>query len=125
MTVEKRKNIRFFVREDVIVALRNGFNRIGKVKDISMGGLSFEYIYDEDSNWVHSNRNIVLWVNDFNMSKIPCRVVYNIPIGIPSEYDSLTIQFIPRRCGVQFETLAENQRAQLEFFLKNYTKEKA
>lgn len=125
MTVEKRKNVRFFVREDVIVAFRNGFNRIGKVKDISMEGLSFEHIYDEDSNWVHSNRNIVLWVNDFNMSKIPCRVVYNIPIGIPSEYDSLTIQFIPRRCGVQFETLAENQRAQLEFFLKNYTKEKA
>lgn len=125
MTVEKRKNIRFFVREDVIVALRNGFNRMGKVKDISMGGLSFEYIFDEESSWVDSRKNFFLWVNDFSMSKIPCRIVYDLPIPIPPEYGLLTIQFISRRCGIQFETLAENQRAQLEFFLKNYTKEKA
>ena len=122
METEKRKDPRLLVQDDVIAAIQNGFNKIGKVKDISMGGLSFEHIYDEDLKWVDSIRNILLCVDDFNMYKIPCRVVYDIPLQIPSEYDSLTIQFITRRCGVQFETLTEYQIAQLDFFLKNYTK---
>ena len=125
MEIEKRKNIRFLVQDNVIVALQNGFKRIGKVKDISTGGLSLDHIYDEDLNWGHAKRNISLWVNDFSTLKIPCRVVYDIPIGAPLEYNSLSIQFITKRCGVHFETLAEYQIAQLDFFLKTYTKGKA
>ncbi|MEW6375091.1 MAG: PilZ domain-containing protein [Thermodesulfobacteriota bacterium] len=122
MEIEKRKNIRFLVQDNVILALQNGFNRVGKVKDISMGGLSFEHIYDEDLNWVDSRKNISLWVNEFNLSKIPCRIVYDIPLQIPPEYDSLTIHLPTRRCGLQFEALTEHQIAQLDFFLTTYTK---
>jgi len=122
MEIEKRKNIRYLVEEDTIVALQNGFNRIGKVKDISIGGLSFEHIYEDDLDWIHSRKNVLLWVNDFNISKIPCRVIYDIPVPIPPEYDSLTVQFITKRCGLEFETLTEYQRAQLDFFLQTFTK---
>jgi hypothetical protein len=128
MGIEKRKDTRFSVQEDVIVALQNGFNgfnRIGKVKDISMGGLSFEHIYDEDLDLIHSRENIFLWVSDFSMSKIPCSVVYNITIPMPPEYDSIPVYFITRRCGLQFETLTEYQIEQLDFFLKTYSKGKA
>jgi hypothetical protein len=122
MGIDKRKNIRYLVQEDTIVALQNGFNRIGKVKDISIGGLSFEHIYEDDLDWTHSRKNVLLWVNDFNISKIPCKVVYDIPVPIPPEYDSFTVQFITRRCGLEFETLTEYQIAQLDFFLQTFTK---
>jgi hypothetical protein len=58
------------------------------------------------------------------MADIPCRVVYDIPISEPPEYDYLTVHFRTRRCGVQFEKLTENQETQLDSFLKTHTKGK-
>lgn len=122
METDKRKDDRFLVGDKVIVALRNKSSRVGRVRDISMGGLSFEHIHDEDLEPDPSKRDISLWVNSFSMADIPCRVVYDIPLSEPPEYDYLSLHFKTRRCGVQFEVLTENQRAQLDFFLKTYSK---
>ncbi len=123
MRTEKRKYLRLPVRDDVIIAIQNGINRIGKVKDISQGGLSFEHVYDEDSNWVGLIKNILIWADDFNMAKIPCRIVYDIQIPLSPEYGLLTVQFITRRCGVEFVSLTDHQVSQLDFFLKTFAKE--
>jgi hypothetical protein len=122
--MDKRKNERLLVKEEVVVALRNKSSRIGRVKDVSMGGLSFEHIYDDDLEKEPLQRDISLWVNEFSIAGIPCSVVYEIPISDPPEYDFLTIRFKTRRCGVQFNTLTEDQRARLGFFLLTYTKGK-
>jgi len=123
MEAEQRNNIRFLVEDNVVVALRNHSTKIGKVKDISKGGLSFEHTYAENSTLEPSKKGILLWTNGFWMSKVPCRVVYDIPLPTPAEYESLTIRLITRRCGIQFEALSEDQMAQLDLFLKTYTKE--
>jgi hypothetical protein len=125
MGPEQRNNIRFLAQDNVIVALRNSSTKIGKVKDISKGGLSFEHTYEEDSNREPSQKGILLFTTGFWMSTVPCRVVYDIPVPTPAEYESLTIRFITRRCGIQFEALSEDQMAQLDFFLKTYTTEAA
>jgi hypothetical protein len=122
MGPDQRKHIRFLVQDNVIAALRSRFTKVGKVKDISAGGLSLEHIYDEDSNGEPSEREIYLLVNGFYMPEVPCKIVYDIPVCTPNEYHSLTIHLITRRCGVQFERLSEDQAAQLDFFLKTYTK---
>jgi hypothetical protein len=124
MEADKRRNDRFLVGDEVIVALRNKSSRVGRVKDVSMEGLSFEHIYDEDMEREPSKRDISLWVNNFSLLGIPCRVIYDIPISEPPEYDLVTIHFKTRRCGVQFETLVENQKAQLDYFLKTYAKKR-
>jgi hypothetical protein len=122
MLTEQRNNIRFLAQDNIIVALRNDSTKIGKVKDISKGGLSFEHIYEKDSKWEPSKKDIFLWANEFSISKVPCRVIYDILSPTPTEYESLTIRLITRRCGVQFEALSEDQMVQLDFFLKTYTK---
>jgi hypothetical protein len=124
METDKRKDKRFLVGEEVIVALRNKSSRVGRVKDISMGGLSFEHIYDEDLEENSSKRDVSLWVDNYSMADIPCRVVYDIPISEPAEYDYLSVHFKTRRCGVQFGKLTGNQETQLDFFLKTHTKGK-
>src|SRR4030042_979516 len=124
MEEDKRKDKRFLVGEEVIVALRNSSSRVGRVKDISMGGLSFEHIYDEDLGGDLSKSDVSLWVDNYSMADIPCKVVYDIPISEPPEYDYLTVHFSTRRCGVQFGKLTENQETQLNFLLKTHAKGK-
>ena len=123
MEAEQRNNDRFLALDNVIVALRNTSTKIGKVKDISKGGLSFEHTYPETPTLDPSQKGILLWTNGFWMPKISCRVVYDIQLPTPTEYESLTIRLTTRRCGIQFEALSEDQMAQLDFFLKTYTKE--
>ncbi|MGQ9648293.1 MAG: PilZ domain-containing protein [Thermodesulfobacteriota bacterium] len=124
METDKRKDERFLVGEEVIVALRNRSSRVGRVKDISMGGLSFEHIYDEDLEGDASRREVSLWVDDYSMPDIPCRVVYDIPISESPEYDYLSVHFKSRRCGIQFDLLTKGQKDQLDFFIKTRTKGK-
>jgi hypothetical protein len=121
METEQRKHTRFLVQENVIAALRNRSTRIGQVKDISLGGLSFEHIDEGDSNPNHPERSIFLLAEDVHVSKIPCRVVYDIPVSEPIESPPLITRFKTRRCGVQFVTLSEDQKAQLAFLLKTDT----
>jgi len=123
LRMDKRKYPRFLVEENVIVALQNGLNRIGKVKNISLGGLSFEHIYEEDLIGGDSRKSLILLINDVNLPKISCRIVYDKPLQTPSEYDSLTIRLITRLCGIEFESLTDQQTTQLELFFKTYTHE--
>ncbi len=122
--MDKRKYSRVIIEENGIVALHNGVNRIGKVKDISQGGLSFEHIYEEDFMENKSWRSLTLLIHDVNLSKIPCRIIYNHPIQTPSEYDQLAIRLTTRRCGIEFESLTDEQIAQLDLILTTCTKEK-
>lgn len=115
---ERRKNTRFLVQDDVIAVLQNGSTKVGQVRDISIGGLSFDHIYDENLSRGPFRRDIVLLTNEFCISRVPCRVVYDIPVPKPTEYQSLFIGFTTRRCGIQFDALSDDQLAQLDSFLK-------
>lgn len=122
METERRKNIRFLVPGDVIAVLQDGSIKIGQVRDVSIGGLAFDHIYDENLSQEPSPKDVDLFAKEFCISKIPCRVVYDIPVPTPTEYQSLTIHFITKRCGVKFEGLSEDQITQLVSFLKTCIK---
>ena len=121
MGSEQRKNIRFLVKDNIIAALRNGLNKIVRIRDISLGGLSFEHIYDEDLGKDLIKKDIFLFVKGVCMLNVPCEIVYNIPEQLTDEYQNFGIQLISRRCGVKFQTLLEDQRTQLDFFIKTQT----
>lgn len=114
---ERRGHERVRMGDEVIAALRQGFTRIGRLKDIGLGGLSFEHVYEDPIPDSIKGRISIL-ANGFQIHNIPCRVVYDIPVAIPEEYASLIIRLQTRRCGVRFEGLDEEQRRRLEEFLK-------
>lgn len=116
---EKRKHPRYAVEEHAIVALHNDLNRVGKGKDISLGGCSFEHVYEESLDGGSLSKKLTLLINDFSLKRIPCRIIYDIPLQIPAEYEFLTIRLIPRRCGIEFESLTAEQNEQLISFLRS------
>lgn len=121
MTIEQRKYIRFFTKKKTYAALRSGFDKVGRVLDISINGLAFSYILEEPIRVEPFQVDIFQSENGLYLSNIPCRVVYDIA-NTNQRYDS-TIQ--PRRCGLCFGRLTEKQEDKLMKFLKNAAKANA
>lgn len=132
MKTEQRKYGRFLARDDAFAALGSEFACIGKIKDIGMGGLAFEYIDSfSDSNPAPAQRSIsepsrvdiFLSENGFHLSDVPCRIMYDVIAPVSAQRQGLSTSFGLRRCGVRFGMLTENHTVQLEYFIKTHAAE--
>ena len=116
MENERRKFTRFLVPENVYAALGPSFSKVGRIKDLGIGGLAIEYITDEDSAPGNSHVDIFIREEKFFLSKLPCKIVYDVPIE-PSagpQASGLT----HKRCGVRFYRFTDELRKRFEGFLK-------
>ena len=114
--MERRRFTRFKVKDDAYAALRGNYTKVGKICDISLNGLAFNYlaekIYDETLNLV----DIFLSKNEFHLSGVPCTVVCDKE---ECAYSSPVIT--QYRCCLKFERLNEEHSDKLEFFINNHT----
>ena len=116
MFIEKRKYVRFPAQRDTYAAIGSSFTKIGKIRNISMGGLAFDCYSDtcdkEDAR--DCDTAVIIFTEDKLITeKIPCRMIYNFP---KSSSNSLVKQY-----GLKFMTIQENQSKRLEYFINNYT----
>jgi hypothetical protein len=116
---ERRKFTRLLAEDTAFAVLRPHFTKLGKIKDMSEGGLAFEYIAYEGQKEDTSGMDIFLSGDRFYLGRIPCRIRYDIKIA--ERYQTPIDRIERRRCGLQFGELTDEQAAQLEFFLKNHT----
>jgi hypothetical protein len=121
MVAEQRKYTRFSVPDNAYAALGPTFTMVGKIKDISMAGLALEYLTDEVSGLENSNVDIFLRGEEFHMSKIPCKLIYDIPLDSTGKNQIFPDGLMRKRCGVQFEKLSKIRRMQLEQFIATHT----
>ncbi len=122
MAVEKRKHLRFLAKPNTYAALGSRFTKVGKIKDISFGGLAFEYISNsQDSELQPSEIAIFLSENGFHLANVACRVVCDCPecdFGINPVPNSV---YAINRCTVQFTVISKNQKERIEYFIKHHT----
>jgi hypothetical protein len=121
MNAERRKFARVLAQDMAFAALRDGFKTVGRIRDISVGGLCFS-CFKENSEKIseshHTEVDIFLSKNGFHLRNVPCRVVYDIPNS--SDDHGLFVQM--NRCGVSFGGLHKTQLDELNFFIKHYTR---
>jgi hypothetical protein len=118
METERRKFTRFLVSENVYAALGPSFSKVGRIKDISIGGLAMEYITDEDSNLKTSYVDVFIRGEEFYLSKLPCKIIYDVPL---SSAGPQALGLTHKRCGVQFYRFTSGLTKRLEDFLKGGT----
>ena len=124
MKKDKRAHERRIPTGNVYAALGHEYERVGKLIDLSFGGLSFEYLSDgnRDADLFHID---IFKVGEvFNLRNLPCKIIYDIPLlpdrnGIKSLQQSFN-----RRCGVAFSKLTIDGNVQLALFLESHTKAK-
>ncbi|WP_167527925.1 PilZ domain-containing protein [Desulfosarcina alkanivorans] len=116
MTVkEKRKFKRFNVPGGKVFLFNHFSAKVGWIKDLSEGGVSFEFLYKEGA--VVDPEVIDLFSYEYDryyLSGLPCRKIFEID-GEERKGGRKT-----RCCGLAFKTLNEHQRDQLDLLLNKY-----
>jgi hypothetical protein len=114
--VERRKHKRFRVQEGAFVILSPSDTGAGRLKNISMGGLMFEYVTVKTPSINATEVEIFLTDSLFRLYQVPCHSVWDLPV-----YKSSSSLLQKRQCGVQFGELSPHQISRLEYFIQNHT----
>jgi len=116
MGAEKRRRERFAVKGGAFAAFGKELTKVGVLKDISSGGLSFEYLYDPTS--VKDADQVDIWTTgaEVFMRGLPCKQVYDITPSTEWDNNPFSVT-IMHRCGLQFGTLSTEQSAMLSSFI--------
>ncbi len=112
---ERRKYKRYSVPEGKIFVFNHFSAKVGFIKDLSRGGLSFEYInlFDE----VVDPEVVDLFSYDFNkffLMGLPCEKIFE------SKDVEMDGGHATRRCSIRFLSLDDEQARQLDRLLNNY-----
>lgn len=122
MYKEQRAYKRRIPERNVYAALGCDYEKVGRIIDLSPGGLAFEYIFDENENAQFSQINIFKVGEVFHLRNLPCKIIYDIALPPPRNGIESLKHSRSRKCGVEFETLPEEDNLQLSLFLKLHTK---
>lgn len=114
--LEGRKHKRFRVVGDAFVLLRPSYYAVGRIIDISMGGLAFDCVVPEEETIHATTLEIFLPDGSFHLGNIPCQAIWDM-----ITYESPLTPTKKKRCGVQFGQLTRTQEVQLEYFIDNHT----
>jgi hypothetical protein len=113
---ERRKHPRFRARKGSFAAL-GSVKALGQINDISNDGLAFTHLAEEELLEEPLELEIFSPTDNFYLRKVPCKFISNIRIEAGFSLTPVTTQ----RCCLQFKKLSEEQKLQLDFFLRNYT----
>ncbi len=90
---------------------------MGKIIDISEGGLAFRYINTEDKTSGPCELDIFLSDGNFYLNKVPFKNISDVEMDNVPSLASIRM----RRCGLQFGDLTPDQIFDLEYFIENHT----
>jgi hypothetical protein len=114
---ERRKFRRLQAQENTFALLRRQVSKLGRVIDISSGGLAFRYASIGERLKGEFELDLVSPKHDFRLTGLPVKVVSNFERQ--SKTPSRQIRL--RRVGVQFRDLTQHQISQLQHFMRDYT----
>jgi c-di-GMP-binding flagellar brake protein YcgR len=117
MPIERRKDRRFQVKDNAFTVINSDPVKVVPIIDIGMGGLGI-YL-DDGARWMDTSSKLEIMVADcsFYLEKLPFQIVANVR-AFPDNTANL---MDGRRYGIKFGNLRPAQKAQLKYFIRNYT----
>jgi hypothetical protein len=115
--IERRFHERFQVKQGVYALLKNGASKLGQIKNISKGGLSFMYINDGEQIQGPTEVDIFLSGYGFILKGIPCKKISDIHVNNYVPFST----FEMRQLGIQFSEVSMHQLDHLSAFIEKYT----
>ncbi|MFH0726818.1 MAG: PilZ domain-containing protein [Pseudomonadota bacterium] len=119
MTWEQRKTHRLKPQKRVFVSLGSNLSQVGKVLDISPGGLSFEFISDKEAEEGDTHVDIFTLDEGVSLPGLPCSLAYQLSESLPGRKEETDKAFMARKCGVKFHGLQCEQWFQIHNLLES------
>jgi hypothetical protein len=117
MGVEQRRFQRYAVKEDGLDVLSRDRKVVGKLKNISRGGVAYQYTHINAAKADSEMIDIMGKVPDrFSLLGLDCRTVYDIAT---LNEDRTFTGSSSRLRGLQFKGLTAEQEERLDFLLEN------
>jgi len=114
---ERRDSRRFETPDTAMVGLGPYSREIGHIMEISMTGLSFNYVSDNKPTDNLHELDLFMAGSPFYLYKIQCETVWDTDTVYESRFTSHNI----RMRGVKFKDLSSTQKSQLEYFIENHS----
>ncbi len=117
---ERREEERFRPKKRTFVVFKPQFLKLGKILDISAGGLCFQYLAKEDQagDAPAIEADIFMSDNGYYLPDVSCKLVWDTEA---KEKMTFPIGFQNRLCGLRFLKLTKEQQDKLEHFLQVHT----
>jgi hypothetical protein len=116
--IERRKNSRFKVDEGAFAVPKPRTAVMGKIIDISNGGLTFGYFDSQGRTKESFELTIAMISQGFKLDRLPCKTVSDFEL--PSDFIEDSVK--KRRCCVKFGQMTGSQKERLEYFIQKYTR---
>ena len=116
-STERRKYQRYKVAYGAYAVARPEGGKIGQIKDISMGGLAFNYLANEVRSQHCNELDIVIRQSNMRIKDLPVKTISDFELAQKNVFSVVKL----RQLGVQFGDLTQIQTSQLEHFLKTHT----
>jgi len=114
---ERRKHKRFKAREGAFALIGSDNTNWGQIKDISKGGLAFQYITRGKQLNGSAEMDIFLADDSFYLKKVPVRTVADFEVNNKMSLSSLPL----RQRNMEFGEMKPIQIFQLYYFLQHHT----
>jgi hypothetical protein len=112
---EQRKHKRFQGPKGLFVGVGPENTKVGRVSDLSVGGLAFCYVGIEEPSG-GSYLDLFFTDKDFYLGRLRFKTVSDCELIEKEPSCSETL----RRCGVKFRKPTRHQKAELERFIQNH-----
>ena len=114
---ERRKHERLKVKKDIVAVSISDENKVGKIKDISKGGLALVFQESDEQVKQLMKVDILSIADDFYLRNLPVKTV----LGATAAANRSGDDWPQWRLGLKFDKLTYYQKLLLNFFLQKYT----
>ena len=115
-TVERRKYKWYPADRGSLVMLKPNTCGVGQIIEISVGGLTFDYMTGKSPSMEATELRIFVPCSSFLLNGIPCEGIWDLGL-----YEVPRTPLVKRRCRVKFGKLTPHQASQIEHFIENHT----
>ena len=114
---ERRKHKRCSVQNESYAAISPNSKKLGKILDISKGGLAFEYFANCESEISDPCQTIYLSSNGCYVEDIPFKIIEDSKVSSNQPFNSME----KRKQRVQFGNISNRQSFDLDFYIQKNT----